>query len=153
MTKRSIIIAVSAGLAVVIAAAAVIIANNRDRKGNGDKITEAVKSNTEYSSDEKKNEADTVGNEPASSIVQGVDEIDIGGDFEEATEEKKAEGDRSKASKTDNGKSTVTAAESAASAASDTKEPTGTTDSKGTEAKGEASAASGEDMTGWTPWK
>ncbi len=135
MTKRRIIIVVSAVLAVMITVGAVLALN---RKKNNDRVTDTGKSTAEYSSDENKNGDSSDKNQ---SMVQGVDEIDIGGDFEEATGIKKPNDGKSEPSKSESSK--------ASSSPSGTKKPSESSASSNSESSG---ADNGE-MAGWSPWK
>lgn len=149
MTKRNIIIAVTAVLAVAIAVTAIIAVS---RKKSGGRITEPTKTSSEYREDESRSEGEKKAAD--NSAPENVDVIDIGKDIKEEGEElelEKAE-DTSKGS---NGKSDTAASGtgSKTDSGSDSGKDSGSKTETESSEKSDSTDKSKDSMTGWTAWE
>ena len=139
MTKRNIIIAVTAVLAVTVAVTAIITVR---RKKNGDRITEPEKTSSGYSETVSNNN----GNETANSTEDNTDIINVGKDVEEEKEELELE-QTDDTSKGNGSKNSISSS------------GTGTSSGGGSASKTDASKKpdstdkSKDSMTGWSAWE
>ena len=138
MTKRNIIIAVTAVLAVTVAVTAIITVR---RKKNGDRITEPEKTSSGYGETVSNNN----GNETANSTEDNTDIINVGEDVEEEKEELELE-QTDDTSKGNGSKNSISSSGTGASSGGGFVSKTDASEKPDSTDKGKDS------MTGWEPW-